>query len=60
MIHRSCRKNIKKGTTGLPTDLPQEVLRIEETNEEMHAAIDKLKDRLKNELLRLKEKLADH
>jgi len=41
-------------------DLPQKVLRIEETNEEMPAAIEKLKDRLKNELLRLKEKLADH
>lgn len=40
-------------------DLPQKILRIEETNEEMQAAIDKLKDRLKNELLRLKEKLAD-
>src|SRR3989338_9987393 len=36
-------------------DLPQKVLRIEEVNEEMQAAIDKLKDRLKNELLRLKE-----
>ena len=41
-------------------DLPQKVLRIEEVNEEMQAAIDKLKDRLKNELLRLKEKLADY
>ena len=41
-------------------DLPQKVLRIEETNEEMQAAIEKLKDRLKNELLRLKDRLADH
>ena len=41
-------------------DLPKNVLRVEETNEDMHAAIDKLKDRLKNDLLRLKEKLADH
>src|SRR3989344_2178110 len=38
-------------------DLPQKVLRIEETNEEMQAAIDKLKDRLKNELLKLKDRL---
>ncbi|MBI4992065.1 MAG: ribosome-associated translation inhibitor RaiA [Candidatus Harrisonbacteria bacterium] len=41
-------------------DLPMKVLRIEETNEEMHAAIDKLKDRLKKELSKYKEKLADH
>ena len=41
-------------------DLPQGVLRAEETNEDMHAAIDKLKDRFKNELLKLKEKLNDH
>jgi ribosomal subunit interface protein len=36
------------------------LLRIEETNEEMRAAIDKLKDRLKNELLRFKEKISEH
>ena len=41
-------------------DLPQKVLRIEETNEELPAAVDKLKDRLKNELLRLKEKLTEY
>lgn len=41
-------------------DLPQKVLRIEETNEEMQAAIDILKDRLKEELSRYKDKLADH
>lgn len=41
-------------------DLPKNVLRIEEVGDEMHAVIDRLKDRLKNELLRLKEKLADH
>lgn len=40
-------------------DLPLKILRIEETNEEMYAAIDKLKDRLKNELLDLKDKLSD-
>ena len=41
-------------------DLPKHVLRVEETGEEMHAVIDKLKDRLKTELLKLKDKLADH
>lgn len=41
-------------------DLPQKVLRIEETNEAMQAAIDKLKDRLKKELLKLKDRLNNH
>lgn len=41
-------------------DLPKNVLRVEELAEDLHEAIDKLKDRLKKELLRLKEKLADH
>ena len=41
-------------------DLPKNVLRVEETNEDMHSAIDRLKDRLKNDLLRLKERAADH
>jgi len=41
-------------------DLPKKVLRVEETNENMRIAIEKLKDRLKNELLRAKEKAADH
>ncbi len=41
-------------------DLPKNVLRLEETNENMHAAIDRLKDRLKNDLLKVKEKLVDH
>lgn len=36
------------------------LLRIEETNEDLHMAIVKVKDRLKNELSRLKEKLAEH
>jgi len=40
-------------------DLPKNLLRVEETNEDMHAAIDKLKDRLKNDLLKVKKKLAD-
>ena len=38
-------------------DLPEKVLRIEESHEDLHAAIEELKDRLKNELLRLKDKL---
>ncbi len=41
-------------------DLPKNVLRVEEINEDMHAAIDKLKDRLKNDLLKVKEKLNNH
>ncbi|MDE2001887.1 MAG: ribosome-associated translation inhibitor RaiA [Patescibacteria group bacterium] len=41
-------------------DLPKHVLRVEETAEDMHTAIDVLKDRMKNELLKLKDKLADH
>ena len=41
-------------------DLPKNVLRVEETNEDMHSAIDKLKDRLKKDLLKVKGKLADH
>ena len=40
--------------------LPMKVLRIEETAEDMHEAVDKLKDRLKKEISRYKEKLADH
>ena len=40
--------------------IPKHLLRVEETAEDMHAAIDILKDRLKNELLKLKDKLADH
>ena len=41
-------------------DIPKHLLRVEETNEDMHAAVDVLRDRLKNELLKLKDKLADH
>lgn len=41
-------------------DLPKNVLRVEETNEDMRAAIEKLKDRLKSDLLKVKEKLNDH
>ena len=40
--------------------IPKHLLRVEETAEDMHTAIDILKDRLKNELLKLKDKLADH
>ena len=36
------------------------LLRIEETNEDMHAAINRVKARLKKDILRLKDKLADH
>ncbi len=41
-------------------DLPHRVLRVEETATDIHAAIETLKDRLKNELLRVKEKDAEH
>ncbi len=41
-------------------DIPKHLIRVEETGEDMHAAVDVLKDRLKNELLKLKDKLADH
>jgi ribosome-associated translation inhibitor RaiA len=36
------------------------LLRIEETNEDLHMAIVQVKDRLKNELSRFKKKLAEH
>ncbi len=38
-------------------DLPHQVLRVEETNVDAYAAIEKLKDRLKTELLRIKDKM---
>lgn len=41
-------------------EIPKHLLRVEETGEDMHAAIDMMKDRLKNELLKLKDKLSDH
>ena len=41
-------------------DLPQQVLRVEETDADMNTAINNLKDRLKKELLRLKDKLTDY
>ncbi len=41
-------------------DLPKHMLRVEETNEDMHTAIDALKDRMKTEVLKVKEKAADH
>lgn len=41
-------------------DLPGKVLRVEETNFSLEAAVNKLKERLKNELLRLKEKTVGH
>lgn len=41
-------------------DIPKHFLRVEEKNEDMHAAIDVLRDRLKNELLKLKDRMTDH
>lgn len=40
--------------------IPKHLLRVEETAEDMHAAVDILKDRLKNELLKLKDKISDY
>ena len=41
-------------------DLPHKVLRVEENNLEIHIAIERLKDRLKNELLKIKDKMVEH
>ena len=41
-------------------DLPNKMLRVEETNNDVHTAIERVKDRLKNEIVRLKDKLTDH
>ena|SRR3989344_9140164 len=41
-------------------DIPKHLLRVEETNTDIHAAIDKLKDRMKNEILRIKERAVEH
>lgn len=41
-------------------DLPHKVLRVEETNVEIHTAIDEVKNRLKNEITRLKDKETEH
>ncbi|MDP3729661.1 MAG: ribosome-associated translation inhibitor RaiA [bacterium] len=41
-------------------DIPKKVLRVEETNTDMHTALNMLKDRLKNEIVRYKEKMTNH
>lgn len=41
-------------------DLPKHMIRVEETNEDMHKAIEAMKDSLKTEILKAKEKEADH
>lgn len=41
-------------------DIPKKVLRVEETNTDIHTAIAILKDRLKNEIIRYKEKMIEH
>lgn len=41
-------------------DLPKHVLRVEETNEDMHKAIEAMKDSMKTEVLKVKEKETDH
>lgn len=41
-------------------DLPKQVIRVEETNEDMHKAVEAMKDSLKTEILKVKEKAADH
>lgn len=37
-------------------DLPKHLVRMEVTDADLHAAVDVLKDRMKNELLKLKDK----
>ncbi len=41
-------------------ELPHKTIRIEETHHDLHAAIENLKDRLKAEILKLKEKETAH
>jgi len=41
-------------------DLSPKIIRIEETNEDIHTAVDCLRDRLKKEVSKYKDKLADH
>lgn len=41
-------------------DLPKHVIRVEETDEDMHKAIESMKDSLKAEILKAHEKEADH
>lgn len=41
-------------------DLPKNVIRVEETDEDMHKAIEAMKDSLKTEILKAHEKEADH
>lgn len=41
-------------------DLPKKVIRVEEVGEDMREAVDKLKDRLKNEVSKIKEKATDY
>ena len=41
-------------------DIPKNMLRVEETDDELYEAIIKSRDRLKENLLKLKEKTAKH
>ncbi len=41
-------------------DIPKHLVRAEESGEDMHAAIDIMKDKLKKELLKLKDRMTDH
>lgn len=41
-------------------DLPSNMIRMEEVGDDMHAAIDKLKDRVKIKLLVEKERFSEH
>lgn len=47
-----------EGNLDLP-GLTQKLLRIEEVDEDLRTAVDNLKDRLKNELLRVKKRLSE-
>lgn len=41
-------------------DLPKHMIRVEETNEDMHKAVEAMKDSLKAEISKVHEKEADH
>ncbi len=41
-------------------NIPKHLVRVEESGEDMHAAVDTMKDKLKKELLKLKDKMTDH
>lgn len=41
-------------------DIPKHLVRVEESGEDMHSTVEMMKDKLKKELLKLKDKMTDH